>query len=89
MDELLIECVATVCVGPFAISVVYPFPLRREMGLDPGVFGRFDLAALVQSHLKFLFVCLVNPKIPLLPGVCRVTPSPLWRKLHGPPLKTG
>ena len=28
------------------------------MGLDPGVFGRFDLAALVQPHLKFLFVCL-------------------------------
>ena len=27
------------------------------MGLDPGVFGRFDLAALVQPHLKFLFVC--------------------------------
>jgi len=23
----------------------------------PGVFGRFDLAALVQPHLKFLFVC--------------------------------
>ena len=28
------------------------------MGFDPGVFGRFDLAALVQPHLKFLFVCL-------------------------------
>ena len=27
------------------------------MGFDPGVFGRFDLAALVQPHLKFLFVC--------------------------------
>ena len=26
--------------------------------LDPGVFGRFDLAALVQPHLQFLFVCL-------------------------------
>ena len=31
------------------------------MGFDPGVFGRFDLAALVQPHLKFLFVCLANP----------------------------
>ena len=29
------------------------------MGLDPGVFGRFDLAALVQPHLKYLFVCLL------------------------------
>ena len=28
------------------------------MGLAPGVFGRFDLAALVQPHLNFLFVCL-------------------------------
>ena len=28
--------------------------------LDPGVFGRFDLAALVQPHLKFLFVCLFD-----------------------------
>ena len=27
------------------------------MGFDPGVFGRFDLAALVQPHLK-IFVCL-------------------------------
>ena len=30
------------------------------MGLDPGVFGRFDLAALVQPHLRFLFVCLFS-----------------------------
>ena len=30
-----------------------------RMGFDPGVFGRFDLAALVQPHLQlFLFVCL-------------------------------
>ena len=36
----------------------FPFPMSREMGLDPGVFGRFDLAALVQPHLEFLFVCL-------------------------------
>ena len=28
------------------------------MGFDPGVFGRFDLAALVQPDLK-LFVCFV------------------------------
>ena len=31
--------------------------MSREMGLDPGVFGRLDLAALVQPHLNFLFVC--------------------------------
>ena len=30
------------------------------MGFDPGVFGRFDLAALVQPHLQFLFVCLLG-----------------------------
>ena len=31
------------------------------MGFDPGVFGRFDLAALVQPHLqKCMFVCLFN-----------------------------
>ena len=41
------------------MSVVFPLSLNREMGFDPGVFGRFDLAALVQSHLEFfcLFVC--------------------------------
>jgi hypothetical protein len=27
-------------------------------GFDPGVFGRFDLAALAQPHLKISFVCL-------------------------------
>ena len=27
------------------------------MGFDPGVFGPFDLADLVQPHLDFLFVC--------------------------------
>jgi hypothetical protein len=26
-------------------------------GFDPGVFGRFDLAALAQPHLKLLFAC--------------------------------
>jgi hypothetical protein len=31
-------------------------------GFDPGVFGRFDLAALAQPHLKFLFVCLYGMK---------------------------
>ena len=46
------------CVGPFAISVVFAVPLSREMGFVPGLFGRFDLAALVQPHLEFLFVCL-------------------------------
>ena len=25
---------------------------------DPGVFGQFDLGALVQPHLQVLFVCL-------------------------------
>ena len=30
--------------------------MSSEMGLDPGVFGRFDLAALVQPQLKFLLV---------------------------------
>jgi len=28
------------------------------MGFDPGVFGRFDLAALVQPHLNFYFVAI-------------------------------
>ena len=32
----------------------------REMGFDPGVFGRFDLADLVQPHLELLFVCLIH-----------------------------
>jgi hypothetical protein len=31
-------------------------------GFDPGVFGRFGLAALAQPHLKFLFVCLFVSK---------------------------
>ena len=42
------------------------------------MFGRFDLAALVQPHLQFLFVCLelhVNPYL--------LAPShPLWLCLH-------
>ena len=59
--ELLIGCVATVYVLvllPF-LWCQFPVPLSREMGFDPGVFGRFDLAALVQPHLQFLFVCFV------------------------------
>ena len=43
------------------------FQLRREMGFDPVVLGRFDLAALIgaatppgQTDLKFLFVCIVR-----------------------------
>jgi hypothetical protein len=32
-------------------------PMNWERGSDPGVFGRFDLAALAQPHLKN-FVCL-------------------------------
>jgi hypothetical protein len=31
-----------------------------ERGFDPGVFGRFDLAALAQPHLNFLLVCLFH-----------------------------
>ena len=38
---------------------VFPVPFSREMGFDPGVFGRFDLFALVQPHLTILFVCFV------------------------------
>jgi hypothetical protein len=34
-----------------------------ERGFDPGVFGRFDLAALAKPHLKFLFVCLFVPQL--------------------------
>ena len=36
--------------------MVFPFPLSREMGFDPGVFGRFDLASC--SHTLLFFVCL-------------------------------
>ena len=54
----------TVCVANdyvlvlFANSVVFPVPLSRELEFDPGVFVRFDLAALVRPHLSFfcLFV---------------------------------
>ena len=59
--QLLIECVATDFVLVLLPFLVFPFPMSREMGLDPGVFGRFDLAALVQPHLKLLFVCLSTP----------------------------
>ena len=34
-------------------------PMPRGGGAI-GVFGRFDLAALVQPHLKFFFVCLLS-----------------------------
>ena len=34
------------CRSPSCISLVFSLiPLSREMGFDPGVFGRFDLAA--------------------------------------------
>ena len=56
--ELLIERVATDFVLVLLPFLWCFFPLSREMGFDPGVFGRFDLAALVQPHLKILFVCL-------------------------------
>ena len=39
-------------------QIILVHPLSRDMGFDPDVFGRFDLAALVQPHLQFLFVCL-------------------------------
>ena len=47
---------------------MFPFPLSREMGFDPGVSGRFHLAALVQPHLKTLFV-LFYPSCLLLFGL--------------------
>ena len=34
--------------------------LSREVGFCPGVFGRFDLAALVQPRLRYLFVLFVH-----------------------------
>ena len=34
--------------------------LSSEMGFDASVFGRFDLAALVQPHLQFVQVCLLD-----------------------------
>ena len=48
--ELLIECVATVFVFVLLTFLWdFLFPLSREMGFDPGVFGRFDLAALAAA----------------------------------------
>ena len=47
--------------------------LSRQLGFDPGVFGRFDLAALVQPHLQFLFVYLF---------VFSGTPSGMFWGLH-------
>ena len=37
---------------------MFPISVEWDMGLDPGVFGRIDLAALVQPHLILLFVCV-------------------------------
>jgi hypothetical protein len=34
--------------------------MNWERGFDPGVFNRFDLAALAQPHLKILIVCLLH-----------------------------
>jgi hypothetical protein len=41
-------------------------PMIWEKGFDPGAIGRFDLAALAQPHLKFLFVCLPQQCQPAL-----------------------
>jgi hypothetical protein len=48
-------------------------PIKWERGFDPGVFGRFDLAALAHPHLQmFLLFCLgragLGDKRGLLPG---------------------
>ena len=39
-------------------EIKFKVRLDREMGFDPGAFGRFNVAALAQPHLKLLFVCL-------------------------------
>ena len=81
--KLLIECVATDFVLVlFAISVVFPFPMSREMGLDPGV-------SVVSTQLPWctlifsLFVCLLTTALTSLtphslkPGVYSTPHSPL------------
>ena len=40
----------------FAISVVIPFPLSRELGFDPGMFGRLELAATQPSTGLFVYL---------------------------------
>ena len=65
-------------------GVVFPFPLSREMGFDPGVFGRFDLAALVQPHLKFLLVCLLCPAAGRAAFCLQTLSSSLQRRLQHP-----
>ena len=46
----------------------------------PGVLGRFDLAALIQPHLTFLFVCLFV----LLPHPCLKDPPKAHTQPHAP-----
>lgn len=44
------------------------FLLSMDRGINPCVFGRFDLGVLVQPHLKFvvcLFVCLSDRPLQL------------------------
>ena len=46
-----------------------------------GVFGGFDLAALVQPHLRFLFVCLFDSwpsAAQLRRGICLTGYSVAW-----------
>ena len=78
----VIGCVATdyMLVLSATIFLVFPVPLSREWGFDPNVFGRFDLAALVQPYLKFLFVCL-----PVLQNMDEDSDTQvgLWTKLEG------
>ena len=58
---LFLMCCLPVWVGPrVAARGSFAVLLSREMGFDPGVFGHFDLAALVQPHLGFLFVGLFH-----------------------------
>ena len=84
--ELLIECVAV----NFVLVLLqflwcFLFPMSREMGLDPGVFGRFDLAALVQPHFKFLFVCLLTNPVGVMLGCCTAHRAVQWSLLTTKP----
>jgi hypothetical protein len=40
--------------------------MNWERAFDPGVFGRFDLAALAQPHLNFLCIYLFDSGLQLL-----------------------
>jgi hypothetical protein len=45
------------CLYWYCIDEFSPVTLHRERGFAPGVFGRFDLAALAQPQFEN-FVCL-------------------------------